>query len=975
MGRADRVLEVGLEAVGGIGVGQGVAVGIPAGDGPGRQVDADPFPRLAVRELVRSRTAAQAVAPGPPFEGVAPRAPGERVRVGASEHPFDVRLEPAHHRVRVGQGVALRDPAGDGPGREVHVDPGIRRAVAHRVRAAAARQPIPARGPEQRVLSRVPDERVRVRRAPHPLDAGQGVALRLAPGARPGREVDRHAGPGELVARGVRSCPAGEGVRARTAHQHIRFAVARQGVGVRGPADVLEGVVEVDAQNVPLGVPAACGAGPQVHRDACGRPGIGQPVRPPRAGQRVRARAALDHVVPIAARDGVVVRRPQHPFEPGDRVAGGVPARGSAACEVHRHLGVRACVGEPVLAAPPGQPVAAGPAFEGVGPVASEEGVGPARSAQAVRTARPAQPVARAGSGEGVGVRGPQHRLDVGLEPAQRARVGQRVALGVSPGDRSGREAHRDARIRVGIGDPVGARAARERVRARPAGQRVVVRPAGQHVAAFPAEEQVVPGPAVQRVVVPGHRRVAQPVRVRPVRRERVGRVGPAVEGVVPRGARERVRAVPALELVRLRVARQRVVRGRAEDVLEPGDAVSLRVAARRRPGGEVHRDPRGAAFGTEPGCIAVGHPVGAAAAGERVRACASVEHVVARPAVQGVGPARADQAVARARALDAVVPGAALEHVRAIVSGQGVVAGAALRAVEVLQRVVPGPGGPPRGEVDGDRRGQAGVVGEVQMGGVVRRVAGDRVVPRRVGGDPVEHAGLRRPGHLRASPQALRRGDVVGQQRVASGLVRVGRRGEPGEHHSGHVAVRDPQHVAELVQRRVVDPGGRGRVRAVEYDHLLMDDGPGVPRPGGPQRPAPAVALAGAGPGDAYVRVRRVRDFDEPRPAHRLPRVHRLADERPGRFGHRIAQIRLAVRVRGDVGGRERVGDRGLGAGPGPAREHVALSVPQHGSGLPGRRHRRRGAHPRTRRIARELNSASPAGTAPSRPDGGRHT
>ena len=176
-------------------------------------------------------------------------------------------------------------------------------------------------------------------------------------------------------------------------------------------------------------------------------------------------------------------------------------------------------------------------------------------------------------------------RADGILEP------GQDVGIGITAAGRHQRQVDGHRNTGPGIADRVGSGPAIQRVAQGAAGQRIVTVAAGQGVGSGIAGQRVVQARA-EDVLEPGHH-VARCIAHRPGAAaeadgdaggrggiaEQVG-PGAAVQRVRPGPADDGIAADAAIQAVRGGVAGQRVVLARADDDLDGGEDVALRVAA-----------------------------------------------------------------------------------------------------------------------------------------------------------------------------------------------------------------------------------------------------------------------------------------------------------------------------------------------------------------------------------------------------------
>ena len=612
-------------------------------------------------------------------------------------------LEPA-------QGVALGVPAGSRPGRKVDLDPGVGMLVADIVRGAPHPvEEVRPRPPADPVVARIADEGVVVRGADEHLETGDGVALGVAAGRGVGGEVHVDSRGGRLVGEVVPARAPVEAVRTAGAPERIAAGATNEGVAV-GRADDLP---EPD-KGVPLGVAARHRAGRQVD----GYPLIGGAVndRVPAVApvEGVGASITVDEVVPVAAFEGVVAAVPGEDviedgaddvLEAHDGIALGVPAQHRTG----RKVDVDSSVGIPVI-----------------------EDVIPAAAVEAVGARASLDDVGGCVADEGVGMAG----ADDVLEPAHRVPGGVPSAEGV------GAQVDVDPGIGVRVHQHVAPAVALEPVVARPALDAVVAPVPEQGVGVAGADDVLEPGQPVPRGVPAGRPAPGRSGqidvntgggggivdRVRP--RLPVERVGArattdrivalaAEDGVGARSAVDAVGPIAPGDGVGARVPNEGVVVGGPLEVLEPGDDVADRIAARNGGRSQVDRNAlRGAApgVGEQVAAQAPDEGVGTLAPDDRVGAAARVDMVGAQPAFDAVGAAGkdaartiaedpvgagapeegvvagpADEPVAPVPTLDAVVVGTAVEEVGSAAAKKSVVAaqtgepvatGAALDAV-----------------------------------------------------------------------------------------------------------------------------------------------------------------------------------------------------------------------------------------------------------------------------------------------------
>ena len=644
------------------------------------------------------------------------------------------------------------------------------------------------------------------------------------------RPPDQHVAPAPAVER-VRPRTALEPIRPLAAVEYVGAAVADERVGVGGAREVFE-----PREGVPGRVAAARRAGGEVDRDAGVRPAVVERVGARTAREGVRPRAPFDAVGAAQALDRVAAREPpqrvavgvagervlvdrtREMLEPHERIALGVAAGRGARIEGDVHGRVRRAVIERVLARP---------AVERVGPRPTRDVVVAAVSGQGVRMGR----------------------TDEMLEP------GDRVLPRMAAGGRVRPQTDRDGRVRRGMVERVLAPAAGERIAPRPAHDPVRARVPGQGVGMGRADEMLEAGDRVPL-------RIAAGGRVRPqIDRHARARRG-MVERVLAPAARERVAPRSAHDPVRARVSGQGVGMGRADEMLEPGDRVPLRIAAGGRVRPQIDRHAR-ARHG-------VVERVLAPAARERVATRPAHDPIVASVAVQGVGEAVPGQAVADFRprnvfeTRDGVALGMAAGHraarevdahprARPLV-GEGVGAGPAVEGIparpafdpvadavtdegvvtgrtgEVLESAHGVAGGVPAGEAVRAQvhihRGRTGVAKPVPPGTarepVPARAAFDPVVEAVPGQgvgkgrtDEMLEAGDRVPLRMTAgSPAARCAGEVDADRRVGA-FVGQGVEAPAPVELVGARAALDPV-VALLPQDGVVPAPGEDPIRPV---------------------------------------------------------------------------------------------------------------------------------------------------------------
>ena len=211
--------------------------------------------------------------------------------------------------------------------------------------------------------------------------------------------------------------------------------------------------------------------------------------------------------------------------------------------------------------------------------------------------------------------------------------IGAAVQPDIDPGARSGVIGD----VGAGAADqPVGPAAARQPVVPRATRQRVRARIAAQHVVERRPDQRF---DTAQRIAL---RIAAAPGRA--VQRDRhPAGGGRVIGGVVARAADQHIGARPARQPVVGRITRQHVIARRPAQILDPGQPVTLGVAAAADARRQVHRHRRGR------GAV-IGH-VAARATVQRVGAAAPRQHVVAGPAGQHIVGGVTDQQVVEAAA------------------------------------------------------------------------------------------------------------------------------------------------------------------------------------------------------------------------------------------------------------------------------------------------------------------------------------
>ena len=671
-----RIVEGGTGQV--LEIGQRVALRVSGGAGTGRQADDDGSGRSGIAGGIVARAAVQHVRARAAFDRVVTRA--ARQHVGIAVAGQRVVIARAGDALDRGQHVALRIAAAVGAGGEVDRHAGVRLRIVGGVRARAAVQRIGTGSRDQLVVARAAGQpaagrrgaqRVGIGRARDVLDAGERVALCIAPDAGAGRQIDRDGGTRRRIVRGVAARPAVQHVRAAQSRQHVvarptgqrvRAGIAGQQVGIGRPDQVFD-----IGERVALRVAPRAGAGRQVDGNARRRPGIARGVvagaavkrvRPGPAGQQVIARAADQRVGVGIAGQGVVAGRSDDALDAGQRVAIGVAAHALAGRQIDRYRRHR----RRVIGG-----VETGAAVHHVGAAAADQRIVVVAAAQRVVAGTAGQPVRPAAAFERRSGRGRRQRVAIGRsdDPFD---TGQHVAAGVATAGGAGLQVdrHRRARRRivrrveaVAARQHVGARAALQRVVTGTAQQLVVARAAFQHVVAVTTGQHVVGGVADDMIGLCGADGVLYVAQDVAIGKAALADAAAEVDidprsraGIVDRvdavAAQQRVGAQAADQRVVARTARQRfrtgaadqpVVERGADHLLDRDQRIAGRVAARPGAGGQIdrHRRHRGRIVGGIETGPAV-QRVGATEAGQYIVASAAGQHVRAAGAGQDVG-------------------------------------------------------------------------------------------------------------------------------------------------------------------------------------------------------------------------------------------------------------------------------------------------------------------------------------------------
>ena len=616
-----------------------------------REVDADPGCGGRVVRGVRPGAAVEGIRPAEANEGVVPRPTLEEVGIGvAGENVGIGRADDILDRDEdVAVGIATRSH----PGGEVHGDGeagggivgGVGACTAvEGIRAPAADQGVVAGAAGEEIGVAVTGQTVVVGRADDVLDVEDRIAVRIAADIDSRREVDRDRGARSRVVCRIDAGAAVEGVRPRAALEGVVAVAASESASRRrGDEGVGEGRADhaLDGhQRVPGRVTAGAGPRGEANRHGCGGGGV--------VGN-IRARAAVEGIGTRATRQSIVAGAT------GEKVGVGIASqavgkgRSREVLDVEQHVACGVAAGIEVCREIHGHPGGGSRVGGGIGTGAAVEGVRPRATRQGVVASAAGEEVGGGVAGEGVRVGRTDEVLD----------QGEGIALRVAPRGRPGSETHRHRGGRGRIIRGVRAHAAVEGVVAGPRHQGVVAGFAFQEVArgASGADERdqavvigrpengLEVGDDIPRSVAGGDLGGGQvEVHGHAGRGVRIGegvRAGAAVQGVRPAEAFDGVVAGAAEDRVGRRAAGQRVVVGGAREALDVQDAVAGRVAARRGPGGEVHRHG-----GVRQGVA------------DDIRPGAAVEAVCPRPGDQGVVARAGLEASPRGRRIEGVREG-----------------------------------------------------------------------------------------------------------------------------------------------------------------------------------------------------------------------------------------------------------------------------------------------------------------------------
>ena len=558
----------------------------------------------ATAQRVGSGTAAEAIVARTTLDQIVGRSADERIVIGGSDHAFDgdvlvtrcVAADPdrtvERHVHAIGAAAVIDD-----------VDPV---AAVEQIRPAAAQQAIVASATPQGFAAEATAKGIGEVGPDQHLDAGQGVAERLAGRADGAVQRHGHGRAGRAIVRRIDAAATGQGVRAVATGQQIVPGAAVQEV-IPGAAD--QGVVTGIADQ----------------------------------GRRSRSRG-----------DAVVEGRTDHLLDAEHRIAFGIAAATDRTVQTNGHATDR------------------GRVVNGVEPGATVDDVGACSADQRI--------VASVAI-EAIGGRAAAERV-IAIGPAQggRGRTGRKRVIE----DRTRQVLDRDEDIALGVA--AGPGRAIEADLHRGGGRAVIDR-----VAAQTAVEHVRTGPAVERIVAGATTQVVRAVATG--------------QAVIARTADQRV--------VGDRTS-QGIVAGRTDQDLDRGQAIALRVSARREGGNQV--DVHG------PGRSRIVRRVDPRTAVKRIRTRATDQGVIATGALKPFGGGGTHDAVFEARADD---------------------------VLDAVQRVAGRVAAQARGpvEIDGDPCSRSGVVNRVEARAAVQRIgagtaqqqivaaaAAELIVPRRAG-------------------------------------------------------------------------------------------------------------------------------------------------------------------------------------------------------------------------------------------------
>ena len=570
---------------------------------------------------IEAATADHAVGPDPGNKGIVARAAAQRIGAGpARQRIVVVRADNGLDRdQRIARRIADRARIGGETDRHraggIGVGGGItaRPAIEH-IGPAAADQGIVAKPAAQRFRRARADQHIGKVRTDDALDIADDIAGRLAARAfGDAVEIDGDRRAAARIVRRVDPRTAVDHIRAGAADESIVADAAQQGVGPAGADQAVvaraafqhvagrttdQGIVVLAAdqmldarQHIALRVAARARARGKVDGDrrAAGR--IVRRVEAVAAHQRIRPRAADQHVVAVlpdqriglrAADQSIVEGRALDHFDPGQHVARGIAAKARGAIGIDRD------------ARPAGRIVRRvdpRPAVKAVRPRAADQRVIACPAREAVIAGLPQQEVVARAARDAVGigaalngiVKGAaDHRLDIAEHIARRIARGASKAI----------HPHRDPRAGRGIVRRVDPRA---------------------------AVEHIGPGAADQRIVA-----------------------GATQQGVVAAARRNEIVARPARKALRRARTVQRIVEGRTDQHLDAGEHVARGIAARARSAIQIGAHCRAAGR--------IVDRIGARAAHQRIGPQARHEGIVARAALDAVGKRRAIEQVGLAR-------------------------------------------------------------------------------------------------------------------------------------------------------------------------------------------------------------------------------------------------------------------------------------------------------------------------------------
>ncbi len=692
---------------------------------------------LPAAQDIIARRARQDVVASAAVEGFGPDPTGQAVIEGRTDHALDA-----------GERIARRITARTLRAARGNRHPGARCGIIRRIVTRPADQRIAADRSSEHVVTRAAIERlvldaaqqhVAQARADHRLDAAQRIALGIATLTR--RAIDTHHDRCRRcrIIGNVGAFAADEAIGARRADQAIIAQPAGKGF-IAGAA--AQRIVEIrsyqrfDAdQHIALCRASRARAAIETGGDTAGRIGIAGGVDPRAAFKPVRAIAACEQVVAVAAAqqigpdvtvkpviaraavhrigsdaaiDRIVARRTDRGLEAGQDVACRIAANAAATIEIDRHRSARRRITDRIEA---------GAAIERVRTRAAQHGVIAGSRPNRFRAAPAAQLIGK-------------RRTDKLLNIAER--IAQRFA---GRARRAGQiDSHAAGGKRVAGG--IEAAATVERIRADPA---------AEHIVTIAAEQCIVRNAAGQRV---GKARTDHPLdadqaiafgvaagRKTAVERDSDARqrclvaggieADPAVDlvgaraadqGIVAGAAQQPVAAAAAKYSVVAAAAAQRFVADRAREhvgkcrsayIFDAGQGITLRVAARRQGAVQIdrHAGRRGRVIDRIAACATIDGVCAAAAvqcvvalaAGQDIVTRAAVQRIIAHVAAQIIGEGRTRYRVVKRRAFDDLD---AREHV-----ARRIAAGAAI------------------GKAQADRRAAQREIGRVDPSAAIQRI------------------------------------------------------------------------------------------------------------------------------------------------------------------------------------------------------------------------------------------------------------